>query len=71
MRIDPQFQNHFIKKNSLPFFVDLKNEIINSWKIKYTEQKNEKPDNAYKISLYGNQSAKLTMSSINKFFRFF
>ena len=39
--------------------------------MKYTEQKNEKPDNAYKISLYGNQSAKLTMSSINKFFRFF
>ena len=71
MRFDPQFQNHFIKNNSLPFFVDLKNEIINNWKIKYTEQKYEKPDNAYKIFLYGNQPARLSVRSINKFFRFF
>ena len=39
--------------------------------MKCTEQKNEKPDNAYKVSLYGNQSAKISMSSINKFLRFF
>ena len=61
----------FYQEQFLTFFVDLKNEIINNWKIKYTEQKYEKPDNAYKISLYGNQPAKLSVRSINNFFRFF
>ena len=61
----------FYQEQFLTFFVDLKNEIINNWKIKYTEQKYEKPDNAYKISLYGNRPAKLSVRSINNFFRFF
>ena len=65
------FSESFYQEQFLTFFVDLKNEIINNWKIKYTEQKYEKPDNAYKISLYGNQPAKLSVRSINNFFRFF